>query len=319
MSNNPGLNSADLRAKSSVQLARRNPATAAGEDAIQEALRVDKELTANRIMRRSVSELEVDDLKAKTEKVRTQVELQNLTAQLKGDDRDAFMNQVVTEIQDIKRQISEQRESMTTKELVDMKEAMGALVKEIEGLKGAQGSTMQSIKGQIQEATELLDIIRPPSTALVPSGSEDRVLEAYRLRTSFDEKKLDLEAQKLRWEREDRLDIARAEIDSKERIAQKELELKQEHFQQQDRFLTETVPKLIPLGEKAISALGNKAGGAQAAPMVQLPDGVLTATCQQCGVAIYYREGTTHVICQNPNCLAEYNLKDGDDEPPASE
>lgn len=318
MSNNPGLSSADLRARSGVGLARRNPA-AGGEDAIQEALRVDKELTANRIMRRSVSELEVDDLKAQTDKGRLQVELQNITAQLKGEDRDVFLGQVVSEIQDIKRQISEQRESMTTKELTDMKEAMGALVKEIEGLRGGQASTVQSIIGAIQEATELLDIIRPPSTALVPSGSEDRTLEAYRLRTSFDEKKLDLEARKLQWEREDRLEIARAEIDSKEAIAREDLRLKEIHYQQQDRFLTETVPKLIPLGEKAISALGSKVGEAQVAPMVQLPDGVMSATCQQCGVAIYYREGTTHVVCQNPNCLAEYNLKGGDDEPPASE
>lgn len=319
MSNSPGLSSADFRARSGVQTARRNPASA-GEDSVYEALRVSRELTADTIMRRSVAETEVETLKAQTEKVRQQVEIQNLTAQLKGDDRDALFTQVVSEIQDIKRQLSEQREAMTTKELTDMKEAMGALATAVEGMKGAQVSTMQSIKQQIAEATELVDIIRPSSTAVVPTGSEDRVIEAYRLRTGLDEKKLDLEAQKLRWEREDRLDIARAEIDSKERIAQKELELKQEHFNQQDRFLTETVPKLIPLGEKAISALGNKAGGAQAAPMIaQLPDGVLTATCQQCGAVIYYREGTTHVVCQNPNCLAEYNLKDGDDEPPASE
>jgi len=318
LSNNPGLSSSDLRARSGVQTARRNTA-AGGEDAIQEALRVDKELTANRIMRRSVSELEVDDLKAQTDKVRTQVELQNLTAQLKGGDRDAFLGQVVTEIQDIKRQISEQREAMTTKELVDMKEAMGALCKEIEGLKGAQVSTMQSIKGQIQEATELLDIIRPPSTALVPSGGEDRTLEAFRLRTGLDEKKLNLEAQKLQWEREDRKEIAQMEIDSKERIAQRELDVKQEHFNQQDRFLTDTLPKAIPVAEKLISALSNKAGEVQTAPMVRLPDGVLSATCQQCGAVIYYREGTTHVVCPNPNCLAEYNLKEDASEPPASE
>lgn len=301
-----------------MQTARRNP-TAAGEDAIQEALRVDKELTANRIMRRSVSELEVDDLKAKTDKGRLQVELQNITAQLKGDDRETLLGQVVTEIQDIKRQLSEQHEAMTTKELTDMKEAMGALATAVEGMKGVQVSTMQSIKQGVQDASELLDLIRPPSTVPVSTGGEDRTLEAYRLRTSLDEKKLDLESRKLEWERQDRKEIAQMEIDSKERIAQRELELKQEHFNQQDRFLTETVPKLIPLGEKAISALGNKAGGAQAAPMAQLPDGVLTATCQQCGVAIYYREGTTHVVCQNPNCLAEYNLKEDAVEPPVSE
>ncbi len=311
--NKTGLSSADLRSRSGIGTVRRTSG-AGMEDDLDKALLIEKKMAASRLIRRSVAETEADEIKAQADALEQKLRLQNIEGQLKGSGGNEFLVQLMDEVKDLKGQIAEQREAMTNQQIEALQGSLNAMAEELNNLRGGQGSMVQTVKEQIQEAKELVGLITPPEVT-APAGSEDRALAAYMVRSKLEEKQLDLKGKQIEYEREDRMVIAREEIASKERIAQDELRLKEQHFQQQDRFLTDTVPKLLPLVEKIATAISSKSGNAQASPMVlplALPEGVEVATCQQCGTAIYYRQGMTRVICPNPQCLAEYELRSDD-------
>jgi len=280
-------------------------------------------MAADRVIRRSVAETEAEEIKAQADALEQKLRLQNIEGQLKGQGGNEFLGQLMDEVKELREQIATQREAMTQQQLDELRGTLTATMEELNNLRGGRVSTVQTIKDQVQEAKELVSLLTPAEPVL-PAGAEDRALTAFMLRSKLEEKQLDLKAQQMGWEREDRLAIAHEELELKKQIAEEELRQKQSHYDQQDRFLTDTVPKILPLIEKIATTISSKSGNAapQASPMVlpsPLPEGVEAASCQVCGSVIYYRKGMTRVICPNPQCLTEYELRDDNDgtvEPP---
>jgi hypothetical protein len=302
-----GLGSADLRRKMEVQTLHHKDGPAR-DDPLGDALETRKRLLADKVLSRTINEVEGEDLKAQVERKRSEMELQKLEVERKAP-QESLVGQLAQEVQTLHRQIAENQQKMTEAQLQEIRTSITALFEEFDKMKQPQGSQIEVVKQQLEQAQALVDLVTPVDTP--PStGGDDRILTAYIEKLKRDDKRADLEFQRWQIEHTDQHAVALAEVRARQEQGERELQIKEAHYERMDRFFAETAPKVELLLGNVVAAL--RAGMAQAPPDARaatapnLAEGVSVATCNVCGAPMYYRDGQSWVIC---SCGAEYELK----------
>jgi len=270
-------------------------------------------------MRRTASEISLGEGKADVERLQLEAEKRRLEQEAKGDGDSVFVNMLVDDLKEMRGALGEMQERIYTQERQQLSDQLGALQAQVAELRDGTRDEGQlaSFKRQFEEAKALIEILTPE--AAPPPGGGDSALVAWRERARLDERKLDLQHEVAGWDREDRREVALKEVELKEETAREELRMRKEHYNNLDRALTETAPKLIAVAQEwanAIRQSNSPQGSPRGADIPQLPEGVAVSPCISCGNPIYYREEWPGVICSS--CGAEY--KDmGHGQPPPAE
>jgi len=308
-----GLSSADLRQRAQVTTLRRNGNNGSSPiDPIREVLETRKQMTAAALLDQSVTQANTASLQAENDRLKVEIEGQKLLDERNGKSGDGeWREYMFSQLQKTQDQLQETQKALSeqqTKALADRLEMLTGELARLQSERQESPSMVARLREAIDESKALLEVITPVSTP-PPSMVADPTLSAWELRARYDQE---------RWtkEREDKLNERLATLQSEATIREAQLQIEREHGERMDRFMSETMPKVVEIGSQILARLLPAGGAAQvAAPAVAasavplpsaegLPAGVEAMTCQACGSRILYRPGYPVVMCAN--CGAEY-------------
>lgn len=301
-----GLSSADFRSQAQARTLVRNGNGSHAIDPVDDALAVNRKLVAQRMLEQSVAQRDTEAIKAENERLKALAEQEELRRQqnpaANSDPwRDFMMNQLqVTQqaLNDTQNRLSEQQSTL-------LQERVAMLQGELEHMRGERPEAVDPLttaRASIESARAIMDLVTPATPPPSPTG-EDGTLQAWILRARLDH-------EERMAEREERREDRRTDFDLKLQVEKERLALERERNQRMDRFLTDTAPRLLSVGENILARLMGTPGAA--APPVAaaqfVPDGFEAAQCQTCGADIHYQPNWPGVGC--PKCGSYYSLAD---------
>lgn len=309
-----GKTVADIRQELSIGTLRKNPALGA-EDKIQEAMAFRREMAAMKIMDQSVSEMDTGAIQAENNRLKAEIEQKELKRQTEGDKQkdSEWQGYLIQRMETLEKALAEQQQAMTEAQMNALREQLNMLAGELQRVQAQPNqpaSPVAVLKQQIEEYKSLMEIVQPASA---PPTRTDPSLAAWKLRAEFDQE---------RWkqEREDRHTERIEEMRLQQSLTERELALKEEHYNRMDRFMTDTAPKVLDTLRSVVQQFTAKNGGEVAPPptvaaqvVPVLPADTQSLICSKCGTTVYYREGWPGVICNG--CGTMYTEKGEDTSP----
>ena len=312
-----GPSVADIRKQVAVDSLRRAPGNMAAPDPMDEALRIAKQRAAISSLNQTSAGGDADALRAENERLEAQIARRQLEEKLtelkKPEGASEWQGWLMEQVKELQGQIGEMRQAQNEAMQAALQERLNIMSNELERLhdRPAEESPMLLAKNQIQEAMALVEFMRPASKDVPPPPPDHTNLE---LRAW--EKRVEIDQERWRAEREDRHDERLAEIEADRQLRQQEIEVSQRRADQVERAITTTLPRIIDLGQQFMEKfMGTPAAGATgaAAPRVaayampeNIPAGCKSGPCQQCSYHIVYREEWPSVQCAG--CGATYAL-----------
>jgi len=301
------------------QTLRRSPTATVHPDPIGVALDDERRILANQIVRRSTTEQETQELKARLEKMQTELELRKLESAKGGDDEGPFRTWLMGRIDQVEGEAREARAEAQAQREQFLATQLDLLRSELTALRDRQsGSSLVTLSQQIEEAKAVYALVSPPPTMppAVQLTPDAATLAAY-------EKKLEYEHEERKWDREKDKDLEADSLRYRHEEAMAEIAAKGANWQQVNRWADTAFNQGLPIVSQIVSHLFNgqvpPTAAPQAAPMsapiVQAPPGYESLTCR-CGTIILYRRpGDASVTCQSCGTVYEWS----DDPAPAPE
>jgi len=308
------LSSADMRERASVRSLRKNPAD---DDPIEEALRIRKRLVATNILTQATEEGAASAAEASARRLDAEAHVEELKEareeRKRGSAGASFQEFILQEVRQLSNKVDANVESASRGQLESLRSDLVALQHQLSSF-NPESKTGVAV---LNETKELLDaafalvgtVTPPPAPTGDGAAIEDIQFQAWRLRT-------ELQAEERRADREAEREERRARLAMERQFKDEELTLKRESAQRADRFMSETAPKIIDLGQRILNvfvsqaqAAGTTAATTQAAALPSLsnlPEGASAMSCQVCGSRILYRDTWADVLCSG--CGAEYHL-----------
>lgn len=303
-----GLASEDISKQATVKTLARNGQLAREPDPVDEALATKRKLLGARIVEQTVAEQDTEAIKAENERFRALAEQRELRqASQPTGNADPWREFLMQQMQSLQGQLNETQQRLSQQQTELLQERMDMLRAELEKVrsdKPKQVNQLTHVRATVEEAKAILELVSPAQTPPPPDESGSATLNAWVMRTRFEQE---------RWlaERQDHKEERMRELEQKLEFQREELALRRQHDDRMDRFFTETMPKVLEIGNGLLNRLMAGQGGmppvaaaqtAQAAPL-----GILTAPCQQCGAPMQYRPDWQAVGCLN--CGAQYQLQ----------
>lgn len=303
-----GLSSEDLRQRALVGTLKRGDNGHGETDPIAQALSMKRQIVAGKIMDQAVTETDAETIRAENERLKAEIEHEQLqeTRESKGK-TDQWQEYIFAQMKTLQDQLAETQRALNQQQTEALQERLSLLTNEIERMQEErrQGpvNPVTTATETIQQARALLETIGPTPGTPPPVSGEDPTLVAWQLRAKLDHE---------RWlaERADRHEERVEELRERARIDQQRLEMERTHLEKQDRFFTETAPKLVEVFAPLVQRIVGAQGAAAAAPVTAMPSlaaGVKAEKCA-CGNVMFFRQEQGLVICQR--CGAEYQLGD---------
>lgn len=319
---------ADFRAEAAVQGLRRN-GTAPVIDPMDEAMSAARKRMAVSAMTQVASSGDADALRAENSRLEMQIERHQLEEKLKeikpdqgGQWRD-YLTETVSELRGQIGQMQERQAEAERAVLMDRMQMLEAeLTRQRELSAAPPENPMSKVREHLEEARALVEYITPPSKEVAPPPGES----SAHLELRAWEKRVEIDQERWRAEREDRHRERMAEIQADQNIRQQALDLEREKVDRLERGMTTTLPRLLDLGEKFLQRFALGGDAAATAPDVapaaagyavppQVPPGTIVTPCQVCNYPVSYRAGWTSVKC--PGCDSEYQLSSEGQSDPA--
>lgn len=320
-----GPSVADIRKQVTVDSLRRAPGNTAMPDPMDEAYTIAKKRAAISSLNQITSGGDAEALRAENDRLEAQIarhQLEEKLAELKRPEPDdKWQTWLMSQVQELQGQISQMRQEQNEAMQAALQERLHIMEGELSRLqeRSPAESPLVAAKTQIDAALALVEYVRPPSKDVPPPGGDHTSLE---LRAW--EKRVEIDQERWRAEREDRHRERLAEIEADRQLREQELGMSQRRADQVERAITTTLPRLIDLGEQFMTRwAGVRPAGPAAAPSVaayavpSVPPGCKSGPCQVqgCGYPIVYREAWPSVQC--PACGAQYNLTPDEPAPEA--
>ena len=317
-----GLSASDLANRARVATLKRN-GTGAPDDPLERALADDRRLQANALTRRSLRELEADErraeaqgkqaeldlIRAEIERFKLEQERQQMQRPVAADD-DGVKELLFAELQKTRERLDGLEANITQSRFNELQERLNELSAELTLARNSDSGGLDGIIAQLEQAQKLVALTTPQVPA--PTG-ENAALTYARLR-------LEASQEDRRQEMELRREDNAARLAQDRELRDRELSIQESHYVRIDRFMGDTAPKLLALGQTLLQKLGGGAPAQAAAaavspetPEVKLAPGVNLMNCAVCGAHMFYRDSQESVICNN--CAAEHWLA----PPPADE
>lgn len=323
----PGLNAADLRrrvAGSVATLQRSNGSSSAPEDKVRQALQLRHEVLADTILERTVDEMGVDTMKAQNERLKLEIEQQQLQEARRpapGGQDDEMRGFMLKQLESMQAALADANRAITAQQTAQLQDRINALEAELQRGAAPVQSTdkLTAIKEELNSVLAIAELISPKVVEAPPplAADQDPALRAWNRRMDSDDERWRVSRQQ---QHEERL----REIELKYAVDAQEQARRDKQAQLQGRFFESTVPKVVDILEKF---LGNRLSGVAAAtpggapamaatideplaparPMT-IPEGAQVALCQVCGTRMIFRNTWTEVICNS--CGEVYNLHD---------
>jgi len=266
-----------------------------------------RKMTAQKLIERSLSETSAEAIKAENERMKAEIEQTKLKAeQQTAPQADHWQSYILTQMEKLQGALTDTQKQLTEQQTGALQERLSMLATELERTRPERREAVNpllSAKQSIEEAKALMELLAPSQTPPPAAGSGDQHLHAWTLRAQFDQR---------RWEaeREDKHSEAMARLEMERDLKHSELAMKAEHYQRLDRFFNDTAPKLIEVGQRLLDnfVTPRQAGAntAAAASQVQPPEGYESGACVQCENTILYKPEWGEVVCQR--CGAIYKL-----------
>ena len=298
------LSAADLRRRSMVPEVTR---VLGPPDLLDQAVQIKKAIVANAMLDQASEEQAATAARARAERMKADNEVAELEKQRKEPAGGGFSEYILEEMRRLNASIDAVKDEKSQAYLQSLAQQMNALHDEISHLRATEpdggGNALSQALAIVGDAKALVDAVTPPSPP--PSvGREDPALQAYRLRLEADREDKRRRSEE---EREERREARLQEQAGKNR----ELDLLEQRQQRMDRFIADTAPRLLELGNQLLSAWtkqppGNSATAQTDTRQLELPEGVQVAECAQCHTRILYRETWPGFICQG--CGTEWEV-----------
>lgn len=327
-----GLSSEDMRKQATVNAVRRNAGITATPDPMDEAMRIAKQRSAISAMNQIASGGDAEALRSENDRLEAQIarhQLEEKLAEIKRPES-AGMNEwqqwLMGQVQDLNGKIGEMQQQQNEAMQAALQERLHLMEAELQRLqtRPPDQNPMVAVKEHIDAAMALVEYMRPPTKEIGPPPPDHTSLE---LRAW--EKRVEIDQERWRAEREDRHQERLAEIAADRQLREQEMAMNTRRSDQVERALSTTLPRIIDLGEQFMSRFMGQNGAApppQVAAMtveaqaersngVFVPPGCITGPCQVpgCGYPIVYRKEWATVQC--PGCGATYNLTPDDPAP----
>lgn len=286
-------------------------------DPIDEAIDVGKRIAAQKMIQQSVSTVETDTMRAENEKLKAEIENQQLREAKQGQSgggANQWQEYLMSQLTALQTQVAEAQKANAEAQMAVLNERSAMLRSEIDRLRGEKpeaSNPFATAREAIEQARALVEVITPATTPPPPTAGNAE-LEAWRIRAQNDH---ELRMAELEFRKEEK----QRELALNQQRLDRELALQEKSNDLRDRFFTDTMPKLMN-GIKDI--LGNfaskgapvsEAGVAEVTPIrpdvvipaaAPLAPGIESINCQACGAEIRYRKEWKRVTCNQ--CCAEY-------------
>lgn len=250
-------------------------------------------------------------IQAENDRLKAEIEQQKLREQAaagQGQGKAAseeWIAHLVGQVEKLQSQVLEAQRALTEQQVSathDQLQMLSAELQQVQAQREATPTGVAAARQAIEEARGLVELLQPTTALPPPTTHSDPALAAWQLRAQLDQR---------RWEaeREDRHSERLAELEMQRQTKQDELAILRERNGRLDRFMVETAPKLVELGQNLLVQLLSRSGNTPpvaAAASVAPPAGAEAARCQSCGATLFYKPAWREVICQR--CGAEYQL-----------
>lgn len=320
----PGLTSKDFREQYQVrQLERKaNGVPVKDADPYDQIYSDTRKASAIKLMAQQDRSLDVELLKADNDRLKAEIENDELKERRGGPQgtTNPYMDHLSRQLEQTQARLDVYQERAQQAQAAVMEERLRILQEELSRVKvqtPEERDELESALSTVDKALALAERLRPPSREIVDRGP-DPGLRRFELTLEADREARKLEAEERRYEQQMDLQLKR------EALAREEARLDKQ-AQAQERFFTDTAPKLLQLGQQLVETLAARTGQpAAAAPAIArgettpavaaqnghakasvIPAGAATMICQVpgCGATIIYRPGWPEVICSSCGAL----------------
>lgn len=330
-----GLSSEDMRKQATINAVRRSAGIAAPLDPMDEAMKIAKQRSAISAMNQIAASGDTDALRATNERLEAEIARHQLEEKLNEIKRPEaasagaeWQQWLMSQVQGLQEQLGEMRQEQNEAAQAVLQERLHLMAAELERLSNrpAEEPPIEAAKKQIESAMALVEYFRPPAPAKDVAPSPDHT--SLELRAW--EKRVEIDQERWRAERQDRHNERLAEIEADRLLREQQLAMDQRRSDQVERALTTTLPRLIDLGEQFMTrfmsareaavapnvAAMTAEGQGATSDGVYVPPGCKVAPCQLngCGYPIVYRQEWPSVQC--PACGAQYTLTPDEIAPP---
>jgi hypothetical protein len=289
-------------------------------------------MQAMKVMDASIAESDTATIRAENERLKAQIESQQLREAVdRRGAPDEWREFMLHQIEALQGKADEASRATADAQQSLLQERLGMLQSELSRVQTQPPVDQLAMVSQtIDQAQAIMSKMTAKSDGAVAHPAPvDSALERLRLTAELqrEERRLEFEER-----RADRL----AELELRREKQTEELRIQQRRADLEERFFSETAPKLLDMGQRLVATWASRVesplssapatpaavapaavgatldayprvGGAPPAtnaPPPSLPPGVKAMPCQQCGAMIYYREEFGGVICFR--CGVEY-------------
>lgn len=278
---------------------------------------ISRQAVAQRMIERTVTDLDAEKLKAENSRLEAQIEHEKLlVARQGGAEKDGWRDFILGQLDKVSGQLNETQRALSDSQANAMQDRINILSSEIERLSNTHVeqsqatpvSAISSMRQALEDARALLEIVEPHQTPPPVVRAEAPEVRAWETRAKLDHeiRMIQLQAEE---HRRDQESAAKVELE-KERLS-----IERQKAEQTQRFISETAPKILEAGKTIIDMIITNQAQAAAAPAVaaqtapQVPPGLPSFQCQQCGQVVFYRPEFQQVGCLS--CGAVYGLGTG--------
>lgn len=312
-----GLGSKDFRARASTGTLVRNGASAAAIDPISQGYEDIKKMAAAKMLGQQVKSLEADEIKAENERLKAQIENQQLQElahpSAPPPQQDQWIQYILSKMDSTEKALADARVDARQAEQSMLHQQLDMLTGELSRIREVNASTENAddfdvISRKIDQAKSFIERFTPPAKPeSVNIPMVDTSLEKWRMT-------LENEREQRRIEAEDRREERRMEFEKWQRAEERSESRLDREAELHNRFFTDTLPKLTPLFERFIGNAASSAAPSVAAQTFQTnaPAGFESMLCGDCGFNIQCNPKLQKIIC--PNCGMSYS-KTPDDAP----
>lgn len=317
----PDKGMAELRAKAAVTTMGRNGAVPVEIDPLAQVLRDKRAMAASKLIDQSIAESDTAAIKADNERLKAQIESQQLREATTHRGADAeWREYMLTEVTALRERLEEQRVKESELQQTLLNEKLALLSGELERLrdnKVAPTDPFAMVNTAIEQAEAIMTRVKPQGDGRPTGPQFDPALEKWKITA-------ELEREKRQMERAEKTEDRRIEYELKRWESEERLKVERERTALQDRVLTDALPRIIDIAQRFLTSFTQQPTGAVAGPDVApasvpsaaqsqpqaessapLPPNVQQMSCQNCGARILYREAFGGVICSR--CGAEYH------------
>jgi len=254
------MSSADFTKQAAIGTMTRGPVERPPADPIAEALEARRQMAGYHMLDQAASESSAAATRAETERIKAEAEQRQAQAEAQGGGAvSEQLKFLYHQLETLQERYDEARAAQNEAVTAALNERMVMLQEELkEARKGAAADPLGMAIHTIDQTTTLMDKLRPPMPEVQRFPAVDVALEKWKLATEF-------EREKMRLDYQERAASKAAELALQREVKQAEIEAINRKAEMEQRFFTDTVPKIMDMGQRILTAITQGGGAAQAA------------------------------------------------------